>query len=240
MAGHSHAKNVMHRKEKQGAKRAKQFTKIAREIYTAVKLTGNSDPSSNPRLRQGIEAARDLNMPKDRIESAISRATNAGTGEDYQEVRYEGYGPNGSAVIVEALTDNKNRTASDVRSAFSKSGGALGETGSVSFMFTKIGQIVYSKDRMEDDVILDQAINAGASDCFSNEECHEITTEIEDFISVKNKLEHIFGSPVFSGIIWKANDEIEVDKEIAEKVEKLIDALEDSDDVQNVYTNVNL
>lgn len=234
MAGHSQFKNIMHRKGAQDAKRAKIFTKLVREIYVAAKT--NPDINFNPKLRLAIENARTANMPKDRIDAAIKKATDAGAGENYDEIRYEGYGPGGIAIIVEALTDNRNRTASDVRAAFNKYGGQLGETGSVSFMFDHISQILYPAT-IDADKILEVSIDSGADDCISSEEGHEIIASIENFHKVKDALEKAFGPSLNAAITWKPHNITNVQGEQAEKLMKLVDALEDSDDVQNVYGN---
>lgn len=234
MAGHSQFKNIMHRKGAQDAKRAKMFTKIVREIYVAAKQ--NPDINFNPKLRLAIENARDANMPKDRVDAAIKKATDSGASENYDEIRYEGYGPGGVAIIVEALTDNRNRTASDVRAAFNKYGGQLGETGSVGFMFDRIGQILYGPE-INADEILEAAIEAGADDSISTDEGHEIVTSVENFHKVKEHLEAKFGQSLAQAIIWKPHNTNKVEGEQAEKLTKMIDALEDSDDVQNVYGN---
>lgn len=224
----------MHRKGAQDAKRAKMFTKLVREIYVAAK--SNPDITFNPKLRLAIDMARSHNMPKDRIDGAIKKATDSGSTENYDEIRYEGYGAGGIAIIVEALTDNRNRTASDVRAAFNKYSGQLGETGSVSFMFDRIGQILYTAD-IDSDKILEASIEAGADDCISTEEGHEIITAIDSFHKVKEALEATFGSALSAALTWKPHNVTLVTGEQAEKLTKMIDALEDSDDVQNVYGN---
>ena len=194
MAGHSQFKNIMHRKGAQDARRARQFARMIREITVAARQ-GLPDPASNPRLRAAVSAARGANMPKDTVDRAIKKAAGAAQGDDYAEVRYEGYGPAGVAVIVEALTDNRNRTASDVRSAFSKHGGALGETNSVSFMFNRLGVIRYPAAAATDDAMLEAAIEAGAENVESDAEAHEITCAIDDFFAVRDALEARFGAP---------------------------------------------
>lgn len=236
MAGHSKFKNIMHRKGAQDAKRAKMFTKVGREIIVAAKL-GGGDPMANPRLRTAIAAAREVNMPNDRIKRAIESATGAGNSEDYVEMRYEGYGPGGVAVIVEALTDNKNRTASELRTAFGKQGGNLGETNSVSFMFERVGRIIYPASKAGAEDMFEASVEAGANDCASDEEAHEIVCAVEDFSAVRDALEEKFGAAEKAGLVWKPNIMAEVDEEQAASVLKLIDALEDNDDVQSVYTN---
>ncbi len=236
MAGHSQFKNIMHRKGAQDARRARQFAKLIREITVSARQ-GLPDPASNPRLRAAMAAAREANMPRDTIERAIKKATGAGGSEDYVEVRYEGYGPAGVAVIVEALTDNRNRTASDVRSAFSKHGGALGETNSVSFMFTRLGVIQYGIKAASADAMLEAAIEAGADNVESGPEEHEVTCAVEDFFAVRDALEARFGEPRSARLEWRPSTSVTLDEERVDGVLKLVDALEDNDDVQNVYAN---
>ena len=238
MAGHSKFKNIMHKKGAQDAKRAKVFTKIAREITVAAKL-GGPDPGSNPRLRLAIQNARAENMPKDNVERAIKKATGGDT-EAYEEIRYEGFGPGGIGLIVEALTDNRNRTASEVRSYFSKQGGNLGETGSVSFMFDRIGRIAYKPDAASADDMLEAAIEAGADDCQSSDEEHEITCETDALGSVRDALEGRFGEADSVKIVWRPQNTIEINEETGASILKLIDLLEDNDDVQTVYSNFEL
>jgi YebC/PmpR family DNA-binding regulatory protein len=235
MAGHSQFKNIMHRKGKQDAVRAKLFAKLAREITVAAKL-GQADPAFNPRLRLAIQAARAENMPKDNIERAIKKAQ-GGDAENYDEIRYEGYGPGGVAIIVEALTDNRNRTASEVRSYFTKSGGSLAETGAVSFMFERVGLIEYDAGAAGEDAMLEAAIEAGASDVASSEAGHEITCAADDFAEVAKALEARFGPPRKAALIWRPQNTVAVDDESGEKLIRLIGTLEDNDDVQNVYAN---
>ncbi len=239
MAGHSQFKNIMHRKGAQDAKRARQFAKLIREITVSARQ-GLPDPASNPRLRAAMAAAREANMPRDTIERAVKKAIGGTGGEDYAEVRYEGYGPAGVAVIVEALTDNRNRTASDVRSAFSKHGGALGETNSVSFMFSRLGVIQYAAKAASADAILEAAIEAGADNAESTSEIHEITCAIEDFFSVRDALEARFGEPQSAKLEWRPTNSVTLDEEKATGLLKLVDALEDNDDVQNVYANFDI
>jgi len=229
----------MHRKGAQDAKRARAFAKLIREITVAARQ-GLPDPSSNPRLRAAMTAARQANMTKDTIDRAIKKATGAGGGDDYVEVRYEGYGPAGVAVIVEALTDNRNRTASDVRSAFSKHGGALGETNSVSFMFSRLGAIRYPASVGSADDMLEAAIEAGAENVESDAEAHEITCAIDDFFAVRDALEARFGAPESARLDWRPTTTVTVDEERATSLLKLIDALDDNDDVQNVYANFDI
>lgn len=236
MAGHSKFKNIQHRKGAQDAKRAKIFTKIGREIIVAAKLSG-PDPAANPRLRAAIMAGRAVNMPNERIKRAIDSATGAGATDNYKNIRYEGYGPNGVAVIVEALTDNGTRTVGEVRSYFSKLGGALGETNSVSFMFDHVGEIVYPAVKASADDMLEAAIEAGADNVESGEDIHEITCAVNDFAGVRDALIAKFGEPEKSGFVWKPNVMTPVDEETAKTILKLIDLLEDNDDVQSVFTN---
>lgn len=236
MAGHSQFKNIMHKKGRADAKRAKIFTKLGREIQVAAKLSGGN-PDFNPRLRAAISAARAENMPNDRIKKSIDAGLGVGDTADYVEIRYEGYAPNGVAVIVEALTDNKNRTASEVRAAFTKFGGNLGETGSVGFMFDRLGQIIYPADKASADVMFEAALEAGADNVDSTEDGHEITTSPEGFIAVRDAMEAKFGEAQSAGLIWKPNVMAEVDADVARTILKMVDALEDSDDVQAVITN---
>ncbi len=236
MAGHSQFKNIMHKKGRADAKRAKVFTKLGREIQVAAKM-GGGNPDFNPRLRAAILAARAENMPNDRIKKSVEAGLGIGDTADYVEIRYEGYAPNGVAVIVEALTDNKNRTASEVRAAFTKFGGNLGETGSVGFMFDHIGQIIYPMDKATPDAMFEAALDAGADNVDSTDEGHEITTSPEGFISVRDALEAKFGEAERAAIIWKPNVMTNVDADIARTILKMVDALEDSDDVQAVITN---
>ncbi|WBL78150.1 YebC/PmpR family DNA-binding transcriptional regulator [Bradyrhizobium xenonodulans] len=235
MAGHSQFKNIMHRKGRQDAQKSKLFGKLAREITVAAKL-GTPDPNMNPRLRAAIIAARQENMPKDNIERAVKKAL-GNEGENYDEIRYEGYGPGGVAVIVEALTDNRNRAASDIRSFFTKSGGNLGETGSVSFMFDRTGIIEYDRSVADDDAVLDAAIEAGADDVVSGEGGHEIYASTEGYRDVAKALEAKFGEPRKAALIWKPQNTVAVDDETGEKLLKLMDLLNEHDDVQQVYAN---
>ena len=235
MAGHSQFKNIMHRKGRQDAQKSKLFGKLAREITVAAKL-GTPDPAMNPRLRAAVLAARQENMPKDNIERAIKKAA-GNEGENYDEIRYEGYGPGGVAVIVEALTDNRNRAASDIRSLFSKSGGNLGETGSVSFMFEHTGVIEYERSVASDDAMLDAAIEAGADDVVSGEDGHEIYASQGTFREVAKALEAKFGEPRKAAMTWKPQNTIAVDDDTGEKLLKLVDLLNEHDDVQNVFAN---
>ncbi len=235
MAGHSQFKNIMHRKGRVDAVRSKIFGKLAREITVAAKL-GTPDPAMNPRLRAAILAARAENMPKDNIERAIKKAGGA-DGENYEDIRYEGYGPGGAALIVEAQTDNRNRTASDVRSAFTKSGGSLAETGAVAFMFDRVGVISYPASVADADTMLEAAIEAGADDVSSGEDGHEIVCAQDSYGEVTKALEAKFGDPTRTGLVWKAQNTIDVDDETGEKLIRLVEVIEDQDDVQNVYVN---
>ncbi|HYZ22464.1 MAG TPA: YebC/PmpR family DNA-binding transcriptional regulator [Rhodopila sp.] len=239
MAGHSQFKNIMHRKGAQDARRARQFAKIIREITVSARQ-GLPDPASNPRLRAAVTAAREANMPKDTVDRAIKKAAGGAGSEDYTEVRYEGYGPAGVAVIVEALTDNRNRTASDIRSAFSKYGGALGETNSVSFLFNRLGVIRYPASVATADEMLEAAIEAGADNVESDSEAHEVTCAIEDFFAVRDTLEARFGAPETAKLEWRPTTSVTLDEERAASVMKLLDALDEYDDVQNVYANFDI
>jgi YebC/PmpR family DNA-binding regulatory protein len=235
MAGHSQFKNIMHKKGKQDAIRSKLFSKLAREITVAAKL-GLPDPAMNARLRSAVIAARVENMPKDNIERAIKKAS-AADAENYDEVRYEGYAPGGVAVIIEALTDNRNRTAGEVRSYFTKAGGALAETGAVSFMFDHVGTIEFEAKAASEDAMMEAAIEAGAEDVASGEDGHTIITALESLREVAQALETKFGEPRKVGLVWKPQNTISVDDEAGEKILRLVGALEDNDDVQNVYAN---
>ena len=235
MAGHSQFKNIMHRKGRVDAVRSKIFGKLAREITVAAKL-GTPDPAMNPRLRAAVLAARAENVPKDNIERAIKKAQGADA-ESYDEIRYEGYGPGGAALIVEAQTDNRNRTASDVRSAFTKSGGSLAETGAVSFMFDHVGVVEFEAKVADADTMLEAAIEAGADDVRSDESGHEITCAQEAYGEVSKALEARFGEPRRTALVWKAQNTIEVDDETGEKLIRLVEVIEDQDDVQNVFVN---
>ena len=237
MAGHSKFKNIMHRKGAQDAKRAKKFTRLIKELVVAAK--GGTDADANPRLRTALLACRAANMPKDNIERVLKKAEGGG-GEQYDEIRYEGYAPGGVAVIVEALTDNRNRTASEVRATFSKFGGNLGETGSVNFMFDRVGQITYGADVASDEAMFEGALDAGADNVESDASGHEITASIEDFNAVREAMEEHFGAPEESGLIWKPQTTTTLDAAHAESFLKLLDALDDLDDVQNVASNADI
>jgi YebC/PmpR family DNA-binding regulatory protein len=235
MAGHSQFKNIMHRKGRQDAARSKMFAKLAREITVAAK-TGMADPNMNPRLRLAIQAARAENMPKDNIERAIKKAA-GGDADTYEAIRYEGYAPGGVAVIAEALTDNRNRTGGAVRAVFTKYGGNLGATGSVAHMFNHVGEITYPAGAGSADAVLEAAIDAGAEDVVSDTDGHVIACSFESLGTVAGALEDKLGAPTGVKAIWKPNLSTLVDDEKAETIMKMIAALEDDDDVQNVYAN---
>ena len=239
MAGHSQFKNIMHRKGAQDARRARQFARLIREITVSAR-EGLPDVASNPRLRAAVAAGLKQNMTRDTIERAIKKASGAGAGDDYADVRYEGYGPAGVAVIIEALTDNRNRTASDIRTAFSKHGGALGETNSVSFMFNRLGVIRYPAAVASADDMLEAAIEAGAENAESDGENHEVTCPIEDFFAVRDALETRFGPPETARLDWRPTTSVTLDEDRAASLLKLLDALEENDDVQNVYANFDI
>ncbi|MCE2991547.1 MAG: YebC/PmpR family DNA-binding transcriptional regulator [Candidatus Jidaibacter sp.] len=238
MAGHSQFKNIMHRKGAQDAKRAKMFTKLLREVMVAAK--SGPDPDSNSRLRTAMYAARAANVPKDRITAAVNKASNPAEGDNFEEIRYEGYGTAGIAIIVEALTDNRNRTASEVRSSFTKYGGNLGESGSVSFMFTRVGSISYPASVGSADELFEAVIEAGAEDCESDEYQHQIYCEPDQLNNVREFLEGKFGMPESANLTWKPNTLQMLSVEEGEKLLKMLDALEDCDDVQNVIGNFQL
>ncbi len=238
MAGHSKWANIQHRKGRQDKARSKLFSKLSKEIAIAAKM-GGGDPDANPRLRLAINNAKSQSVPKDNIQRAIDKATGA-DGADYEEIRYEGFGPAGIGIIVEVSTDNKNRAAAEVRSAFAKNGGNLGETGSVAFMFDHIGQVQYAADVADEDTMLEAAIEAGAEDVVSDEETHTIYCAREDLHEVVKALEASFGEPSSANMIWKPQNTIDVGADKAGTLLKLMDALEDSDDVQNVYANFDI
>ena len=227
----------MHRKGAQDAKRAKKFTRLIKEL--AVAARGGTDPESNPRLRTALSACRAANMPKDNIERVLKKAA-GGEGDNYDEIRYEGYGPGGVALIVEALTDNRNRTASEVRATFSKNGGNLGETGSVSFMFDRVGQIIYPAEVADADTMFEAALEAGADNAESDENGHEILTATDDFNTVRESLETQFGSPEEAGLAWKAQNTTPVNEDQAQTLLKLLGALDELDDVQSVASNFDI
>ena len=238
MAGHSQFKNIMHRKGRQDKARSKLFGKLAREITVSAKL-GLPDPAFNPRLRAAVIAARAENMPKDNIDRAIKKSQGADT-ENYDEIRYEGYGPGGVAIIVEALTDNRNRTAGEVRAIFSKNGGNLAETGAVSFMFSHVGIVEYDAKAASADAMLEAAIDAGAEDVTSNDDGHQIITAPDTLNDVAKALEAKFGEPRKASLLWRPQNTVALDDEAGEKVLRLIESLDDSDDVQNVYANFDI
>ena len=238
MAGHSKFKNIMHRKGAQDKKRARVFSRLAKEITVAAKM-GAPDPNQNPRLRLAIQEARGQNMPKDNIERAIKKSQ-GGDSENYDEMRYEGFGPAGIGIIVEALTDNKNRTAGEVRACFTKHGGNLGETGSVSFMFDQVGCIQFALEVADADTMLEAAIEAGADDCVSSEDGHELFCASDDLHDVNTALSEEFGDALSAKLVWKPQNLIEVVGDKVETLMKLMDALDDNDDVQNVYANFDI
>jgi len=235
MAGHSQFKNIMHRKGRQDAAKSKLFGKLAREITVSAKV-GIPDPDMNPRLRAAVIAARAENMPRDNIERAIKKAS-GGDAESYEEIRYEGYGPGGVAVIVEVLTDNRNRTAGEVRATFTKSGGNLAETGAVSFMFDRVGVIEYDAAVAGADAMFEAALEAGADDVVSGENGHEIYAAPDRFGAVSKTLEAKFGEPRKAALVWRPQNTVVVNDEQGEKLLKLIESLNEHDDVQNVYAN---
>ncbi|HVA14064.1 MAG TPA: YebC/PmpR family DNA-binding transcriptional regulator [Stellaceae bacterium] len=236
MAGHSQFKNIMYRKGAQDKKRAKVFTKLIRELTTAAR-NGLPDPAANPRLRAAIIAARGANMSKDTVDRAIKRGAGGAEIDHYEEVRYEGYGPGGVAVIVEALTDNRNRTASDVRAAFTKAGGNLGESNSVSFLFDRVAQITYPAATASSDAIFEAAVEAGADDVESGADEHVVLSAADSLNAVRDALEQRFGAPASARVVWKPKTQAPVDAETAEALFKMLEALDDSDDVQNVFAN---
>ena len=238
MAGHSQFKNIMHRKGRQDAIRSKIFSKLSKEITVAAKV-GGPDVDGNPRLRLAVQNARAQSMPKDNIQRAINKSQ-SGDDDNYEEIRYEGYGPAGVAIVVEALTDNRNRSASNIRSYFTKCGGSLGETNSVAFMFDRVGEIVYKPETGDADAVLEAAIEAGADDVQSDETGHTIYTAFEDLNDVAKGLEAAFGEAESVKIIWKPQNLTPVDNEKAQTVIKLLDMLEEDDDVQNVYANCDI
>jgi YebC/PmpR family DNA-binding regulatory protein len=235
MAGHSKFKNIMFRKGAQDAKRSKLFSKLAKEVTVAAKM-GGPDPASNARLRSAIAAAKAQSMPKDNIDRALKRGA-APDLENYEEVQYEGFGPGGVSIIVEALTDNRNRTASEVRSKFAKNGGNLGASGSVSHQFDRVGMIKYPAKAGSAEKVFEAALEAGADDCQSDEDGHEINCAVEDFASVRDGLEAVLGEAIEARLVWKPQLTVQVDAENAPTLMKILSALDDDDDVQNVYAN---
>lgn len=239
MAGHSKWANIQHRKGKQDKLRAKAFTKVGREIIVAAKL-GGGDPDMNPRLRLAISKAKAVNMPNDRIKRAIETGAGGADQTNYEEVRYEGYGTGGVAIVVDALTDNRARTFAEVRTAFAKFGGTLGEAGSVGFMFDRVGQILYPADKASADDMFESVVEAGGENCESDADYHSITTAMEDLASVRDALEAKFGEAEKADLIWQPNIMAEINEDQASTMLKLIDALEDDDDVQIVTTNMDV
>ena len=238
MAGHSKWANIQHRKGRQDAKRSKMFSKLSKEITVAAKM-GTPDPDMNPRLRLAVNNAKALSMPKDNIERAIKKAADAG-GDDYEEIRYEGFGPEGVGIIVEALTDNRNRTAPEVRATFSKNGGNLGETGAVSFGFDRVGEVRYAIDVASEDDMMEAAIEAGAEDVDSSGGEHLVYSAAEDLNEVSKALEARFGESEGAALVWRPQNLVPIEGETAGKLLKLVNALEDLDDVQNVYANFDI
>ena len=239
MAGHSQFKNIMHRKGAQDKKRAKIFARHTREIMVAAR-SGMPDPEQNSALRNAVIAARAANMPKDNIDRAIKRVAGGEDVANYEEIRYEGYGPGGVAVIVEAMTDNRNRTASEVRAAFSKYGGNMAETGAVSFMFDRVGNILYPADVADADTMFEAAVEAGADNVESSDDGHEIVCDPSGFAAVRDALIEKFGNPTELGLVWKPQNTIELDEDKARTMMKLIDALDESDDVGTVSSNYDI
>ena len=235
MAGHSQFKIIMHRKGAQDKKRAKIFTRLIRELTVAAKAS--ADPDSNPRLRTAIAAARAANMPKDNIDRVLKKATGGGEETNYEEIRYEGYGPGGVAIIIDALTDNRNRTASEVRAAFSKYGGNLGETNSVGFMFDRIGLISYPKDLVSSEAAFEAAVESGASDVEATQSSYEFICSPEEFNNVREYLEDEYGQPESAGLSWKPQSTVELSADQASTLLKLLDVLDDNDDVQSTAAN---
>ena len=236
MAGHSHWAGIKHKKGKADKQRSKLFSKLSREITVSAKL-GLPEVDFNPRLRSAVQAAREANMPKDNILRAIKKAQGPNEDSNYEKSQYEGFGPGGVAFIIEALTDNKNRTVTNLRSLFEKNGCSLGVEGSVSYQFVEVGKIKVKKELISDEDIFSQSIEAGAEDCISGDQYHEIFCKKENFNDVRTSIESKIKDLSFSGIIWKAKNLVPINKEIFEKIIDFIDLLEDDEDVQNVYTN---
>lgn len=236
MAGHSKWANIQHRKGAQDAKRAKLFAKLVREVIVAARQ-GMPDPEHNARLRTAVAAARAQSVPKENIDRAIKKVAGGDEGDNYDEIRYEGYGPGGVAVMVDAMTDNRNRTAAEVRSIFNKHGGNLGENGCVAFMFDRIGAIRYGGDAASADDMFEAALEAGASDCESDGDGHDVSCEPDDFAAVSEAMEERFGKPESAGLSWRPQTTVAVDEKAAETLFKLLEALDDSDDVQQVSAN---
>jgi YebC/PmpR family DNA-binding regulatory protein len=238
MAGHSHWAGIKHKKGKQDKERSKIFAKLSREITVAAKL-GAKDPDSNPRLRTAIQASREANMPKENIARAISKSE-IDVNKNYENLRYEGFGPHGIALIIETLTDNKNRTASNIRTILQKSGGRLGETGSTAHFFFSCGVVHVAKEKISDEKIFELAINEGARECTSNSEYHEILTEREDFYKIKSEIEKNVDNFLYSGMEWKPQIYLDTSKEESDAIVKMLEALEEDDDVQNTFVNCNI
>ena len=238
MAGHSHWAGIKHKKGKQDKVRSKIFAKLSREITVAAKL-GAKDPTSNPRLRAAIQASREANMPKENIARAISKSE-MDVNKSYENLRYEGFGPYNVALIIETLTDNKNRTASNIRTILQKSGGRLGETGSTSHYFFTCGVLHIEKDKISDEKIFELSINSGAKDCVSSAEYHEILTEREDFYKIKNEIEKDIDSFLYSGIEWRPQTYLNVSKDESDAIIKILETLEEDDDVQNTFVNCSI
>ena len=238
MAGHSHWAGIKHKKGRADKERSKIFSKLSREITVAAKL-GDKDPDINPRLRTAIQAAKQANMPKDNIARAISKSEISGD-KNYESLRYEGFGPSNIALIIETLTDNKNRSASSIRTVLQKNGGRLGETGSTAHMFSNCGIIHIEKDKIEEEAIFEIAINAGAKDCINIESIFEIITEKADFYKVKTEIEKKTQAISYSSIEWRPLNYLDVNKDKIEQLSEVLNALEELDDVQNIFTNVNL
>lgn len=239
MAGHSQFKNIMHRKGAQDKKRAKVFTKLIRELTVAAR-TGLPDPAFNPRLRSAIAAAKVANMPLDNVNRAIKKATGSGEGESFEEVRYEGYGPGGIAVIVEVMTDNRNRSASTIRSTFTKYGGNLGETNSVSFMFDHVGQVEFPLDVAKPDAMFEAGLEAGAEDVTHDDEVHQITCASDELNTVREALAKHYGDPTSAKLVWRPKSLTAVDEGTAQTLLKFLDLLDENDDVQTVYANYDI
>ena len=238
MAGHSHWAGIKHKKGKADRQRSKIFSKLSKEITVAAKL-GDKDPAMNPRLRSAIQAARSANMPKDNIERAIDKST-AATGSNFENLRYEGFGPDKIAVIVETLTDNKNRTASNIRTIFQKNGGSLGTQGSASHNFKQLGIIKIDKKEISEENILELAIHAGADECISNSDFHEIHCPMSEIYNVKKNLEETIANFISTEIVWMPLNIVDIHHEKKDNVIEFLDSLEDDEDVQNVFSNINL
>jgi YebC/PmpR family DNA-binding regulatory protein len=239
MAGHSKFKNIMHRKGAQDKKRAQLFARFSKEIMIAAKM-GDPDPATNPRLRLAVQAARAQSMPKDNIERAIQKGAGGGDDVDYEEIRYEGYGPGGVAIIVDVMTDNRNRSAADIRSIFNKHGGNMGETGSVSFNFERAGEVRYKPDVAGNEAVFEAALEAGAEDVESDEDAHVITCQADDLNDVATSMQETFGEAEQARLVWKPQNLSPVEGDPAEGLMKLLDALDDYDDTQNVWANYDI